>query len=556
MSRRWLLVLLPCLWMAAGIGAADAAGRGDAPRSARVSQAELQEVEAQDVEALVEAKVQQAKRERRKAREREARERFRTLSLVRGGIALAGFSVFAWGVWLRRKGRDEVLRALRLGLLVTLAIASFAAYYNFFQTKHPGGFKGADVFHYYMGSKYFEEIGHFDLYPCTLAALVEQGLQDPSRIPKVRDQRSLRIEPREATLAAMRTCPERFEPERWQEFRADVAFFRQRVLGGSWVHLLEDHGYNPTPVWSFVGGLFSKAVPADPESFPALIAVDRVLAVAMALLIAWAFGLEAACLAALVWGASPLWDYSWIGDAFLRNAWAFCAVAGLCLLERGRHLSSGALLASAALLRLFPGVFLAGFLAAVARRWKREGVPKAAKQVAVGALVAGVVLLVGGAVGTGRGPVAYLEFQQKMSGVVGQAGVNKLGASALATELVHRATTREVTRPDGRTVKVREYAPIRTGAVVTARSSHHAGIGIGMKVPSAGCKSPCSSPATINQNGPCRSGGAHTSTTSPLTSRRWTTRPSSSACSVTDAPSTIASRSPLNATCRGSRSES
>ena len=103
------------------------------------------------------------------------------------------------------------------------------------------------------------------------------------------------------------------------------------------------------------------------------------------------------------------------------------------------------------------------------RRWKREGVPKAAKQVAVGALVAGVVLLVGGAVGTGRGPVAYLEFQQKMSGVVGQAGVNKLGASALATELVHRATTREVTRPDGRTVKVREYAPIRTGAVVTAR---------------------------------------------------------------------------------------
>jgi hypothetical protein len=418
-----------------------------------------------------------ARRAARLAREQATQQRFRSLSLVRAGIALAGFAVFGWGIWLARRGRGERLLGVRLALLCTLAVASFAAYYNFFGLHHPGGFKSADVYHYYMGSKYFGELGYFELYPCTLAALVDAGRLDPLQLPDVRDQRTLRVQSPEVTRAALARCPERFAAERWGEFKRDVAFFRPRLLGGSWTHLLIDHGYNPTPVWSFVGGLFSGHIAADSAVFPRLIQIDRVLAIAIAMCIAWAFGLEAACLAALVWGASPLWSYNWIGDAFLRNLWLFSTVAGLCLLERGRHFGGGAWLATAAWLRVFPGLFAAGFLAhglAHAFRWRSgrdaQAVPVALRRLVAGAALASLVLLAGSLFGTGRGPGAWLEFREKMGAVVSEAGVNKIGLSALANELVRRATTFEVTTPEGAVVKLPKPALVVVGAVRTLQT--------------------------------------------------------------------------------------
>lgn len=455
MLRRFSLVLLPVLWIVSF--AADAAGAE--PRAGQTVSRTAVQVRAGSLEE------QQSKRAERRLREQTSRERFRGLSLARAAIAVAGFGVFGWGVWLRRRGRPESWQAVRVGLLSLLAAASFAGYYNFFGATHVGGFKGADVFHYYLGSKYFAELGYFELYPCTLAALVEDGKHDPTDLPPVRNQRSLRVQSREATLAGMRACREYFEPERWRDFKRDLGFFRQRVLGGSWRHLLVDHGYNPTPVWTFVGGLFSERVPADPEAFPDLIRIDRVLAVLMAALLAWAFGIEVACVAALAWGASPLWAYNWIGDAFLRNLWLFGLVSGLCLLERGRRLSSGSLLAGAALLRVFPGIAIAGVFAGVARRLRDDGIPPPARRFAIGVAIGGLLLLAAGAFGTGQGPGAYLDFREKVSGVMGQAGVNKVGLSALAGDLVYRATTREVVDPSGQPVKLLEPAPVTVAAV-------------------------------------------------------------------------------------------
>jgi hypothetical protein len=454
MARAFPLLLLPAL-LAAACSADPALAEGGGRGPEALSRPAVARA-ADDGEA-------DSGRERRAARlarEREAERRFRAIGLVRGGIALAGFGVFGWGVWLRRRGVPDRAATIRISLLSLLAVASFAAYYNFFRASHPGGFKGADVYHYYMGSKYFEEIGYFELYHCTLAALLEDGRQDPHEIPPVRNQRDLRLQSREATLEGARECPRRFEPARWSEFKGDVAFFRGRILGASWSQLLEDHGYNPTPVWSFVGGLFSKRVAADSEGFGVLITLDRVLVVAIAGLLAWAFGIEAACLAALVWGASPLWSYDWIGDAFLRNLWLFCAVAGLCLLERGRALPAGGLLAASALLRLFPGAFAAGYFAHVLRHSPRAGVPAEARRFAIGVAAATAILLAGGAFGTGRGPGAYLEFREKVSGVVSQPGVNKVGLSALVGDLAYRATTHEVTVSSGRSVRLPEPAPL------------------------------------------------------------------------------------------------
>ena len=453
MVRRIALALFPLLclaWLPPAVAAAE-------PRAEQVAGGAGTQVASRV------APLQQARRAAKVAREQASRERFRDLSRARAAIALAGFGVFGWGVWLRRRGQPHRWQGVRTSLLCVLAVASFAGYYNFFGAPHIGGFKGADVFHYYMGSKYFSELGYFELYPCTLAALVEDGKHDPSEIPAVRDQRSLRLQSPEATRAGMRACRERFEPERWSLFKRDLGFFRERILGGSWRHLLEDHGYNPTPVWSFLGGLFSQRIDATPEALPGLIRIDRVLAVLMAGLLAWTFGIEVACLAALVWGASPLWSYNWIGDAFLRNLWLFGLVSGLCLLERGRQLPSGALLAAASLLRVFPGIAVAGVAARVARGFRENGIAPAARRFALGVAVGGLLLLLAAAFGTGRGPGAFLEFQQKMSAVVKQPGVNKLGLSALTGDLVRRATTRSFVLESGQSLKLAEPAPVTVG---------------------------------------------------------------------------------------------
>jgi hypothetical protein len=123
------------------------------------------------------------------------------------------------------------------------------------------------------------------------------------------------------------------------------------------------------------------------------------------------------------------------------------------------------LLAGATLLRLFPGVAVAGFFARVVRGLREDGIPPTARRFAVGVAVGGLLLLAAGAFGTGRGPGAFLEFQQKMSGIVAQPGVNKVGLSALADDLVYRATTREVVTPSGQSVKLLEPAPVTVGAV-------------------------------------------------------------------------------------------
>lgn len=399
------------------------------------------------------------------ARQRANEERFRNLSVARGAVAIGGLGVFGWGLWLRRRGRESRHRTLRLGLLCLFALAAFASYYNFFRGHHPAGFKTSDVFHYYMGSKYFAELGYFELYHCALAARIEDGLLDRRDTPVVRDQHTLRIERPEVTQRGILGCPQRFEAERWDVFRRDVAFFRARIPTGSWETLLTDHGYNPTPVWAFVGGLFSKHVPADRDHFSLLIAIDPLLVVILLGVVLWAFGLEVACLTAIVWGTNPLWSYNWIGGAFLRNLWFVSAISGLALLRKEKLFASGALLAFATLLRVFPGVFIAGYLLHTARGYRTQGLRAPARRFVLGVAVASLILLAGGALGTGRGIAGYFEFREKMTALVAQPGNNKIGVSALASNLVWRATTFEVTNPEGRQVRLERPAPVSVAAV-------------------------------------------------------------------------------------------
>ena len=58
---------------------------------------------------------------------------------------------------------DSRIERVRVGLLMLLAVASLASYYGLFQPRYGAGFKDTDVYHYYMASKYFSEVGYFSI---------------------------------------------------------------------------------------------------------------------------------------------------------------------------------------------------------------------------------------------------------------------------------------------------------------------------------------------------------------------------------------------------------
>jgi hypothetical protein len=391
----------------------------------------------------------------------------RAFTRLRLALMAAGFVVVAAGPWLRgRVRRGSLLPRLRWVLLGVLALASLALYYNFFRLHHPGGFKATDVYHYYMGSKYADEVGYFDLYHCTLAALLESGVESRFQLPAVRDQRTLTMESPEEALARSRECAAGFEQARWARFKADTLWFRPYVRGDGWSLILEDHGYNPTPVWSFVAGSLTSRIPLGSRSFQGLLLADRALVLLALGCLGWAFGFEAMCLAAIVWGTGYHWGYTWIGDSLLRNLWLGSSLVGICLLQKGRHAASGALLALATLLRLFPAIFILGAALQAAFEWRREGglAPGARRFAAAVGIVS--VLVVGASVWSfEHGARPYAGFAEKMSVFAPKPAQNKIGLSALASSTLREWTAVELVGREGRRVFVPQHAPLRTALV-------------------------------------------------------------------------------------------
>jgi len=250
MSQRWrAATCFAALCAAICLVAADArAGGGDAPslRPAIAPAAPSQRSEASAV---------------RPAPRRDPRDTadFRA-SAVRTGIALVATGVFAWGLG-RPGGRSG---RLRLGLLVALALCAFASYYQFFRLGHLEGFLLTDNFHYYVGSKYFRELGYYGLYACGLAVLEERGVRVPGGPdPRVRALRTMALRPAGEVRARGEACRARFSDARWRAFSRDVGFFVEKwpphIRNAVW----RDHGYHPSPVWTLVGGAVAGAAPTS-----------------------------------------------------------------------------------------------------------------------------------------------------------------------------------------------------------------------------------------------------------------------------------------------------
>jgi hypothetical protein len=334
-------------------------------------------------------------------------------------------------------------RALRaLGVLGLLAYVNFGAF-------HFSGIRVHlwDMTHYYLGAKYFDELGYNGLYACIAVADAEQpGAAARVATRVITDLRSNQMTTAAEAVAHPERCRDRFTPARWQLFTSDVAFLHARFPEQDWEALSTDHGFNASPVWVLVARPLAGQGPVTWSRLSLLSAIDPLPVVAAFAALVGAFGGETAAVVAVVFGTYFPGRFWWTGGSFLRWDWLAALLGGLALCRRGRMFPAGGLLAYAALVRVFPMFALAGAaLAAVVARLRHRPIDPGLRPLLLGAL--SITLLLGGlAVRPGQ-PHGWSEFAGNLSKHTSVPSPNRMG---LATVVAWDARVMAVAR-QGRT---------------------------------------------------------------------------------------------------------
>ncbi len=298
-------------------------------------------------------------------------DRFETLLFVCGALCLA--------VSLARHtaplGRHALSGKLLGGAALLAAMVLGGCYFRYMLVQPPQQWLHLhDFYHYYVGAKYYRELGHMRLYDCTHAAFAELGGSGIS-VPDVPFVRALdqphTIRSGAALETAGRACRERFTTPRWVTFKRDLTTLLEHdASSATWRPMLADFGNNSPPSWNVVAGLLANLVALDRGTLIALPLLDQLLLVVLVpLLIARTLGGTVTLAYLLLFFANPLAGFGWTSGSYFRADWFAALVAALLALHTRRYASAGALFAIAAGCRVFPAAFaLAAVIALVTQR--------------------------------------------------------------------------------------------------------------------------------------------------------------------------------------------
>ena len=261
--------------------------------------------------------------------------------------------------------RERIPRRVKRWVAIVLTVAAFFTYFDFFNpnVRYSEYYHRHEFFHYYLGSKYFKEIGYNQLYECTAVAEVELGRGAAVAKRDIRDLRVNLIKQVKDTyiLTDPGQCKNRFSAARWEDWKKDVDWFYHSSVGSYWDNMQKDHGYNPPPVWTMTGKFFGSFAPAGDKFFKLLSMIDVGFHIGVVLLFYWAFGFRVMAVATVFWGCNAPANFYWTGGAFLRQDWMFFLVAALCLARKRKFFLSGGALMWSGLLRVFPLIFFGGW---------------------------------------------------------------------------------------------------------------------------------------------------------------------------------------------------
>ncbi|NUP10326.1 MAG: hypothetical protein HOW73_30115 [Polyangiaceae bacterium] len=358
----------------------------------------------------------------------------RGVDVMKAALAITSLSLVFYEI--RRAGECRpVAERWKKFVGVSFGVAGILFYFNTLKFGYPQYYHRWDQYHYYMGAKYFDEIGYDGLYKCSAIAQDEIGrvqvdvegdgnkrwfdLRQEVRKhdKKIRnlsgDNLLMKVDD---LLAHPEQCTTRFTPERWEQYKKDVTFFStQCYLDSYWTNMQQDHGYNPPPVWTiagkFLGNLwtgdgvtiFGKHFEMHQRTFvQGLALIDVLYMLGAFVAIYWAFGWRAFAVSAIFFGTQSSAPMLWTGGALLRQDWLFFFVLSACLARKKYWGLSAAAMVYAGLLRVFPGLVVIGWLCVAGwhiAKYKRMSAQHlrmlAGGTVAAGVLIGASLLYVG-----------------------------------------------------------------------------------------------------------------------------------------------------------------
>jgi len=336
-----------------------------------------------------------------------------TLTTIKGVVAFLALALLVGDGLLARLKRSTTLLSRKL-IPISLAGLSAVSVGLFLASDDVGPLYYAhhwEIFHYYLGSKYHDELGYKRIYLCAAVAQAELGPEQEAKV-RARTLRDLRDDSMTQASQALEdpsTCKSHFTPERWKQYRRDIGFFVNNSAQSYWEQWQNDHGYNPPPVWTTFANLFSSNLSANRWTMRFLASIDLALYTAIFYLIWWAFGARALFAGLVFLGAQYPGNGYFTGGAFLRQDWLFWLVASVCFARKRRYALAGGALTFSTMLRLFPIVFFGGWAAVIAARWirTRRLAPEHLKLI-TGCAVTAVALAVWSTLVTG--PHTWVDF--------------------------------------------------------------------------------------------------------------------------------------------------
>lgn len=358
--------------------------------------------------------------------------------LIKGILCLVAIPIV---LWRDRAGHPHSPRKAG-ALLMLLATVAVATYYNYGAFHGRGYVHYWEQFHYYLGSKYFPEVGYDGLYAASLAA--QRETQPEMEVqPWVRDLETNQVVSSYGVLARASEARTRFTPERWRSFTDDHDHFLRHMAWGYLSEVRKDHGYNPSPTWTFVARLFDVWLPAGSDTQALLGALDPLLLLALFGFLVSTYGSRVGCLCLVVFGLGYPWRFDWIGGAFLRLDWLVALGVAVCLMRRERYRWAGALVAYAAMVRIFPAVFLLGPAVLAVRALVHKEDLCWVWRFAQGFLVSALLCLAAGAL-TGRGIDAWGEFARNLGKHQGTWLTNNVGLENVVLYDLDTVTRKDV----------------------------------------------------------------------------------------------------------------
>jgi hypothetical protein len=377
------------------------------------------------------------------------------------GAALAiSWQLFAWG--------GAMGRQLRVALLAVLTVWASANYARWNPETLGERVDAYDLAHYYLNARYFDELGYEDLYPAMILADHANGgpTYAEGNVYLAQDARGHFRAPISHALARgelVRT--QQFTKERWAAFERDSLFISRELPGWSdrlWRQMIQDHGFNGTPVWVALAEPVATRVPVTSLKLLGMLDV-ALLAVAVGF-VAWAYG-----------GTAALWIWLWlmvsyslrwptVSWVFLRYDWLSGLLIAMSLLRRGHHFLAGIPVAWAATLRLFPAMWMWGPFARGVEGLTRRRLDRDLLKLAGGFLL-GVALLQGLAVARlGTEPVSVHFHNMMDHNSAEQLSSRRIG---LALALPFRGETLPKNIEPERKSAVERQKPLRYGLALT-----------------------------------------------------------------------------------------